>query len=127
MSLPAFDSLHYCDSGKYLLAVSAWLGKAYVLDTKTYQPHAAIDIVTSSVRSTPKQNYGHDTIFRADCAANGNIAAFQTSPNAPRPSFGGTKIYNLDSGEEVSGLDEIALLPLVGGVVVSPSGNNMRY
>lgn len=87
------DSLQYCDSGKYLL-VSPGRDRFYVIETKTYQQHAVIDLDFKTLHATSKLVRW---LARASCAASGNVVAF--SPADGEHSV--VRVFNLDTGDEI--------------------------
>ena len=115
--------VQYCDNGKYLVA-SAGVGKVYILETETYQPYAVIDL--DAVKLPPPYPYDGRAPdqqllgWQFDCAANGNIAAFQMEGG--RFGKGVVKVFDLDSGAEITGVDELSQKPLLANIAISASG-----
>jgi hypothetical protein len=114
------NAVHFCDGGKSILVYES--GYTFsVIDARTYAQTASITVLVTSNHSTDNQLYVDkpDVILASSCAANAQIAVVELvfGPFGT----GVTKIFDLDTGKQIS---EIAadVLGYPVNIDVSPSG-----
>jgi len=125
------DGLRFCDRGRYLLALED-PENVSVIDTRDFKIHTVVSLreaeeaIRVELLKKPKGNlYGAGDLVFAACAANSPIAAFYVAKLDQ--DLGNIKVYNIESGSEMTGFDGLVNNREPGGLAVSPSGSTIAF
>lgn len=127
--LGSSDRLQFCDQGKFLIAFED-SDNVNVVDTNNFhmQTTISLKVVKEAFRAKalkkPKGSlYGAGQLIYARCAANAPLAVFYIG--IPSLELGDIKLFDLQTGSEIAGFDNLSSPILLAGIAISPSGSSV--